>query len=203
VPTPFYTLVGAVSWPLMRAVFRLHADGAENVPEGGVVIAANHTSNLDPWPLAFPLWPDRQLYFMAKAELFTPLLGPPLRAGGAFPVRRGEHDVEAIEAAVALCREGKIVGMFPEGTRRVKGVRKKFSARPHVGAARVALAAEVPLVPAAIAGTDRLAQLPRLGVAYGAPVPVDDLAGLPPRDAATTATERLMTSIETLLDRIE
>jgi 1-acyl-sn-glycerol-3-phosphate acyltransferase len=167
------------------------------------VIAANHTSNFDPWPLAFPLWPDRQLYFMAKAELFNPLLGPPLRAGGAFPVRRGEHDVEAVEAAVELCREGKIVGMFPEGTRRVKGVRKKFTARPHVGAARVALAAGVPLVPAAISGTDRLARLAPLGVAYGAPVPLDDLAGLPPRDAATAATGRLMTSIESLLHGLE
>jgi 1-acyl-sn-glycerol-3-phosphate acyltransferase len=203
VPTPFYTFVGAASWPLMRGVFRLHAAGVDNVPAGGVVIGANHTSNFDPWPLAFPLWPHRQLYFMAKSELFNPLLGPPLRAGGAFPVRRGEQDVEAIEAAVELCREGKIVAMFPEGTRRVKGVRKKFTARPHIGAARVGLAAEVPIVPAAVLGTDRLARLPRLGVAYGPPIPVDDLAGLPPRDAATAATERLMTSIETLLDGLE
>ena len=187
----------------MRGVFRLHVEGVQNVPCSGAVIGANHTSNFDPWPLAFPLWPERQLYFMAKSELFNPLLGPPLRAGGAFPVRRGEQDVEAIEAAVELCREGKIVAMFPEGTRRVKGVRKKFAARPHSGAARVGLAAEVPIVPAAIWGTDRLARLPRLAIAYAPPVPVDDLAGIPPRDAATVATERLMTAIETLLDGLE
>ena len=106
------------------------------------MLAANHTSNFDPWPLGWPLWPERQLYFMAKAELFNPILGPPLRAGGAFPVRRGEQDIEAMEASVKLCREGKIVAMFPEGTRRSKGIVKKFEHRPRTGAARIALAAK-------------------------------------------------------------
>src|SRR5438128_10108302 len=128
----------------MHLVYRLRATGLENLPsEGGFVLAANHTSNFDPWPLGFPLWPRRQLHFMAKAELFNPVVGPILRDAGAFPVRRGEHDVEAIETAVRLCREGKIVAMFPEGTRREKGLRKKFTARPRGGAARIALAAAV------------------------------------------------------------
>jgi 1-acyl-sn-glycerol-3-phosphate acyltransferase len=198
VPSPLYTLVGALSWPLMHGVYRLQAVGVENIPEGGVVLAANHTSNFDPWPLGFPLWPRRQLYFMGKAELFNPVLGPVLRAAGAFPVRRGEHDVQAIETAIRLCKEGNVVAMFPEGTRRSKGMRKKFSARPRGGSARIALAAGVPLVPAAIEGTDQLLNLPRLKVAYGKPIPVDDLAGLPPRDASDTLTERLMAEIEAL-----
>jgi len=158
--SPVYTLVGALSWPLMHGVYRLQVTGVENIPDGGVVLAANHTSNFDPWPLGFPLWPRRQLYFMGKAELFNPVLGPVLRAAGAFPVRRGEHDVQAIETAIRLCKEGKVVAMFPEGTRRSKGMRKKFSARPRGGSARIALAAGVPLVPAAIEGT---------GVAMGVP----------------------------------
>jgi 1-acyl-sn-glycerol-3-phosphate acyltransferase len=194
-PTPFYRFVGVVSWPLMHMLFRLEANGLENLPDGAFVLAANHTSNFDPWPLGYPLWPRRQLYFMAKAELFNPFLGPPLRAGGAFPVRRGEQDIEAIEASVKLCREGKIVAMFPEGTRRSKGIVKKFQHRPRTGAARIALVANVPLVPAAIDGTDRLSRLPKLKVAYGPPVPVDDLAGMTPRDASRLATERLMTRI--------
>jgi 1-acyl-sn-glycerol-3-phosphate acyltransferase len=202
VATPLYTVIGAFSWPLLRGVFRLHATGVENVPEGGGVIAANHTSNFDPWPLAFPLWPRRQLFFMGKAELFNPLLGPILRGGGAFPVRRGEGDVQAIETAVRLCREGKLVAMFPEGTRREKGLRKKFTARPRNGAARIALAAGVPLVPAAIKGTDGLLSLERLGVAYGAPIPLEDLAGLPPRDGADVATQRLMTEIQALYEAL-
>ena len=133
-PTPFYRFVGVLSWPLMHGLYRLQARGVENLPEGGFVLAANHTSNFDPWPLGWPLWPRRQLYFMAKAELFNPILGPPLRAGGAFPVRRGEQDIEAMEASVKLCREGKIVAMFPEGTRRSKGIVKKFEHRPRTGA---------------------------------------------------------------------
>jgi 1-acyl-sn-glycerol-3-phosphate acyltransferase len=202
VATPVYTTAGALSWPLMNWLFRLQVAGVENVPEGGAVLAANHTSNFDPWPLGFPLWPGRQLFFMGKAELFNPVLGPILRGGGAFPVRRGEGDVQAIETAVRLCREGKIVAMFPEGTRREKGLRKKFTARPRNGAARIALAADVPLLPAAIKGTDRLLGLERLKVAYGPPITVDDLAGLPPRDAADAATQRLMTEIQALYESL-
>ncbi len=86
------------------------------------MLAANHSSNFDPWPLGFPLWPSRQLYFMAKIELFNPILGPILRSGGAFPVRRGEQDLSAIETAIRLCREGKIVAMFPEGHSTAEGV---------------------------------------------------------------------------------
>jgi 1-acyl-sn-glycerol-3-phosphate acyltransferase len=202
VPTPFYRVVGVLSWPLMHGLFRLEARGVENLPDDGFVLAANHTSNFDPWPLGWPLWPQRQLFFMAKAELFNPILGPPLRAGGAFPVRRGEQDIEAMEASVKLCREGKVVAMFPEGTRRSKGIVKKFEHRPRTGAARIALAANVPLVPAAIDGTDRLSRLPKLKVAYGPPVPTEDLAGMTPRDAAREATERLMNDIYGLYDSL-
>ena len=198
-PAPFYVFIGFVSWPVMRLVYRLRATGLENLPAaGGFVLAANHTSNFDPWPLGYPLWPRRQLFFMAKSELFNPVLGPLLRVGGAFPVRRGEHDTQAIETAVRLCREGKIVAMFPEGTRKSKGLVKKFEHRPRTGSARIALAAGVPLVPAAIKGTDRLARLARVEIAYGDPVRLDDLEGLVPRDAAQTATDRMMERIYAL-----
>lgn len=201
-PTPVYTVIGALSYPIMYGLFRLHVRGLENIPDGGAVLAANHISNFDPWPLGLPLWPRRQLHFMGKAELFNPLLAPILRGAGAFPVRRGEHDLQAIEAAVQLCRDGKLVAMFPEGTRRQKGLRKKFTARPRGGSARIALAAQVPLVPAAIKGTDRLLSLPRLQIAYGQPIPLDDLTGLPPRDASETATQRLMTEIQALYQEL-
>ena len=166
------------------------------------MLAANHVSNFDPWPLGIPLWPRRQLYFMGKAELFNPVLAPILRGAGAFPVRRGEHDVQAIETAVRLCQEGKIVAMFPEGTRRQKGLRKKFSARPRGGSARIALAAGVPLLPAVIKGTDHLLSLSRLQIAYGKPIPLADLTSLPPRDASDAATQRLMTEIRALYETL-
>jgi 1-acyl-sn-glycerol-3-phosphate acyltransferase len=194
--SPFYVFLGAVTLPAVRGLYRLRVRGLEHLPrEGGYVLAANHTSNFDPWPLGLPLWPRRQLRFMAKSELFNPALRPFLVAGGAFKVRRGEADFEAIETAIELCRAGEIVAMFPEGTRQRKGLRKKHEARPRTGAARIALGAGVPLVPAAIAGTDRLARLGPLAVAYGPPVALDDLAGAEVRDAARAATERLMTAI--------
>src|SRR4051794_7634957 len=168
----------------------------EDVPaEGGFVLAANHTSSLDPWPLGFPFWPKRQLFFMGKVELFNPVLGPILRAGGAFPVRRGEGDMDAIDTAAEIVHKGGIVAMFPEGTRQTKGLRKKFEHRPRSGSARIAMTAGVPLVPAAIKGSDRLSRLAKLEVAYGAPIPYDDLLGEPPRDAHQTATDRLMARI--------
>jgi 1-acyl-sn-glycerol-3-phosphate acyltransferase len=132
---------------------------------------------------------------MGKSELFWPGLGWILRGAGAFPVRRGERDTAAIETAVELCRQGEIVVMFPEGTRREKGLRKKHEARPHTGAARIALLAEVPLVPAAIGGTDRLGRLGPVRVRYGEPIALDDLRGTEIREAAQTATDRLMAEI--------
>jgi 1-acyl-sn-glycerol-3-phosphate acyltransferase len=196
--SPLYFVAASLSWPVVKGLYRLRARGLEHVPEGGFVLAANHTSNFDPWPLGIPFLPKRQLRFMAKAELFNPILAPILRAGGAFKVRRGEGDVDAMRTAAQLAREGEIVVMFPEGTRQKKGLRKKREARPHTGAARIALTAGVPLVPAAIGGTDRLSRLGPLSVAYGEPIDVSDLEGVETKRAASIATERLMKAIEEL-----
>ena len=194
-----YLLLAVLSWPVIRFLFRLRARGIENVPRlGGCVLAANHVSNLDPWPLGLPLFPHRFLRFMAKSELYWFPLGQLISLGGAFPVRRGEQDTEAIETAARLCREGHVVVMFPEGTRRKKGLRKKWEARPHTGAARIALEAEVPLVPAAISGTDRIRRLGPLRVAYGAPITLDGLDRNDLRAAAQEATDRLMAEIRRL-----
>ena len=190
-PSPFYMFAGVVSQPV-KWLYRLRAEGVENVPkEGGFVLAANHLSNLDPWPLGLPLFPRRYLRFMAKSELFWWPLGPIIRLGGAFKVRRGEGDIEAIKHAIELVREGHVVVMFPHGTRQRKGLVKKYQPRSHTGAARIALEAGAPLVPAAIVGTDRLLRLGQLRVRYGEPIELD---GLDPH----AATERLMSEIERL-----
>jgi 1-acyl-sn-glycerol-3-phosphate acyltransferase len=198
-PSPVYAVIAALSWPILRLAYRLRARGREHLPaEGGFVLAANHNSSFDPWPLGIPLFPRRFLRFMAKSELFWPPLSWIAKGGGAFPVRRGERDTVAIDTAVRLCREGHVVVMFPEGTRRVKGLRKKHEARARTGAARIALEAGVPLVPAGIAGTDRLARLAPLRVAYGPPVPIDDLRGREVVEVAQEATDRLMAAIDEL-----
>jgi 1-acyl-sn-glycerol-3-phosphate acyltransferase len=191
--------LGALSWPVLKVVFRHRSRGAENVPrDGGFVLAANHWSNFDPWPLALTFFPRRFFRFMAKAELFWFPLGPIIRAGGAFKVQRGEQDEAAIATAVSLARDGHAVVMFPEGTRRRKGLRKKHEARWRTGAARIALEAGVPLVPAGIAGTERLVRLGPLRVGYGAPIETGDLSDLPTAEAARIATDRLAAAVDEL-----
>jgi 1-acyl-sn-glycerol-3-phosphate acyltransferase len=199
-PPALYNVVARVSWPVLHGLFRLRVQGRENVPEaGGYVLACNHLSNFDPWPLGMPLWPGHWLRFMAKAELYWWPATYVLDAAGAFPVHRGRADVEAVETAVRLAREGNVVVMFPEGTRRRKGLVKKHQARARSGAARIALLAGVPLVPAAVAGTDRLLRLGPLSIAYGAPIEMEDLRATGDmRHASQVATERLMARIEEL-----
>jgi 1-acyl-sn-glycerol-3-phosphate acyltransferase len=194
--SPFYFLLGLVSAAPIKLLFRLRVSGKENLPEnGGYVLSANHLSNLDPWPLGLPLLPQRQIRFMAKVELFRSPLWPVLKLAGAFRVQRGYGDERAIMTAVQLAREGEVVAIFPEGTRRQKGLGKRRRARPHTGAARIALEAGVPLVPAAIAGTDRLTRLGPLRVKYGPPVELDDLRDVDVRKGARVATDRLMIAI--------
>jgi 1-acyl-sn-glycerol-3-phosphate acyltransferase len=197
-PTPLYNLIGILSAPVLYGLYRLRERGKENLPNGGFVLACNHVSSFDPWVLGMPLWPKRFLRFMAKSELYWPPLKYVLNGVGAFPVRRGQRDVQAIETAVQLAREGHVVTMFPEGTRRTKGLVKRFEARPRSGAARIALEAGVPLVPAAVKGTDKLLRLGRLSVVYGRPVEIDDLRGRDVAEAALEATERLMARIAEL-----
>src|SRR5213596_1730630 len=97
-----YQLIGGASWPIVRGLYRLRSQGVEHLPEGGFVLAANHTSNFDPWPLGLPLYPGRYLRFMAKSELFWFPLGAIIKGAGAFKVRRGQGDVEAMKTAVEL-----------------------------------------------------------------------------------------------------
>jgi 1-acyl-sn-glycerol-3-phosphate acyltransferase len=193
-------MIGLVTAGPVSRLFRFKSKGEEHLPrEGGFVLSANHSSNLDPWPLGIPLYPERQLRFMAKSEMYRyPVLRWLLSEAGAFPVRRGMGDEEAIQKAVDLAKAGEVVAIFPEGTRRHKGVVKKHKARPHTGAARVAIQAGVPLVPAAIGGTESLTRLGPLRVVYGPPIELGDLAELDLRRASKAGTERLMAAIHSL-----
>ena len=190
-PTLLYSLLALLSWPVLHLLFRYRAYGRANLPSGGgYVLAAGHVSNLDPWALGLDLWPRRFLRFMAKSELFWFPLGPVLGSVGAFKVHRGHADRAAIATAVQLARDGHVIAMFPEGTRRKKGLRKRYEAQAHTGAARIAIEAGVPLVPAGIRGTDGLRHFERWQVRYGAPVELGADAG--------EVTTRLMEAIQEL-----
>jgi 1-acyl-sn-glycerol-3-phosphate acyltransferase len=198
-PPLLYRVAAVICRPVLYRLYRLRASGVENVPAtGGLVLACNHLSSFDPFPLGMTLWPGRWLRFMAKAELYWWPLRLVLDHAGAFKVRRGLGDRQAVETAIRLAREGQVVVMFPEGTRRKKGLVKKHQPHPRSGAARIAMEAGVPLVPAAVAGTDRLLRLGPLRVAYGAPIEMDDLAADDLRRSSQEATERLMARIAEL-----
>ena len=147
--------------------------GAERVPlEGGLVVAANHFSWIDPPALGAAC--PRTLYFMAKVEAHkVPGLGQLMRSFGAFPVRRGESDRDAVRTMREIVRDGHALGMFAEGTRQRSGV--PGPVQP--GAAMVAINEGAPLIPAAIRGSHewRLGNFKPVSVAWAEPLTFDGL----------------------------
>lgn len=160
-------------------VCRLHIEGSENVPaEGAAIIACNHPGELDVVVLGYSS--PRQIYFMAKEELFHihPFLTWWLHRVGAFPVRRGRQDVQAVTKSIEIVKQGKVLGMFPEGTRD----RDRGLTRGRTGAVRIALEVGAPIVPAAVVGVSRLnrewrnpLRRPMVTVRFGEPIHLPDV----------------------------
>lgn len=147
-----YELLRFLFKKFFYVIFRCKEKGVENIPlEGGVIIAANHLSLWDP-PLAATYVP-RHVHFMAKEELFKiPLFGILIKKLYAFPVRRGAADRSAIRTAIQLLKDGRCLGLFPEGTRNKNGTIGK----PEPGVALIAVKAGVPIIPTAVIGTNKL-----------------------------------------------
>lgn len=156
--------------PVFRFLLHVRIKNAENVPNGPVVVCANHRSNLDPVMLGAAC--PRQLHYMAKMELFhVPLLGPLITALGAFPVRRGEGDQGAMQTATRVLERGKALGMFPEMHRN----RKRGLMRFHSGALRLAVQTGAPLLPVAIARGRGFWPFRAVQVIFGEPVTAEEL----------------------------
>ncbi len=158
---------------LVRLLTPLRNYGVERVPTtGGVVLALNHFSWVDP-PVFGAACP-RPVYYMAKAEAHgIPGLGQLMRSFGAFSVRRGESDREAVRRMREVVGEGNALGLFAEGTRQLAGVPGEV--KP--GASMVALQERVPVVPAAVHGSQswRLGNFQPVSVAWGEPMRFDGL----------------------------
>jgi 1-acyl-sn-glycerol-3-phosphate acyltransferase len=156
---------------LVRTFAPLRVYGRERVPmHGPVVLCFNHFSWLDPW--AFGSVVPRTVYYVAKQEAHdNPLIGPFIRLFGTTSVRRGESDREAIRNMRAVVRRGDALGMFPEGTRQ-----QTEPGPVRSGAAMIAVQEEVPVVCAAIEGTQRwrLGNFRPVSIAFGEPL---DLKG--------------------------
>jgi 1-acyl-sn-glycerol-3-phosphate acyltransferase len=147
-----YELARLILTPIAFIWYRFRVTGAEHVPrEGGLIIAPNHKSFYDSFFVG--LATRRHLHFMAKTELFEGRSARLLSGLGAFPVRRGTADPDALATARLHLDAGRVLALFPEGTR----FREPDSLKaPHKGAGRLAIEAQVPIVPCAISGTERL-----------------------------------------------
>jgi len=164
----FYKFARAIVRPIMFLLFRLRVEGLENFPmEGKTIVYSNHISLLDPILIGCVL--PRQVFFMAKVELFKiPLLRTIIRHLGAFPVKRGSADLSAIEHSLQVLNEGKVFGIFPEGTRSKTGFLQSFS---H-GIASIAHKSRAKILPIAIVGQYRLFR--PITVKIGKPLNFDD-----------------------------
>lgn len=170
---PFiYFLTWVFTRVVSRLVFRMKVVGVEHVPpSAGFILAGNHRSYYDPVLILTWLW--RPGYSFAKAELFhNPILAYILNHCLAFPVRRGVVDRQALAKATEVIREGKMLVMFPEGTRCRTG--DFLPAKPGIGL--VAIAAGCQIVPTYLHGFDKLWDCllgrDRLSIRYGKPIEV-------------------------------
>lgn len=165
----FYRLV----WYVGRVIlwlYRVEVSGLENVPKHGAMLCPNHADALDPVLILLALPKDYRLYSMAKASLLRiPILGPFLRAFGAFPVERGKGDLSAIKTSLQTIKDGNNLMIFPEGTRIVNGVGRHdgLPAHAHAGIATIGVRAGAVWIPVFVGGKKKIFHRNR--VIFGAP----------------------------------
>jgi len=182
---PLYAVIRALARAVLRTWFRVRVTGAEHIPaDGGVIVAPNHKNFLDPFFIGIVA--HRHVRFMAKIELFKGPLAWVFARLGAFPIRRGGSDHEALDTAARILEAGGLVVVFPEGTRVEE---PDALGAPRHGAGWLAVATGVPIVPAAITGTSHLwrGALPKLKIVQIAFLPAVEPA--PPVAADDGACE--------------
>ena len=158
-PRVYRAVVALTYLPVMFSGAHLEVHGREHVPPPGtpLVIAANHRANIDPFMVARALPPGRFVQFMAKKELFVPIISWIISTGGSFPVDRSGNDLGAVRMAVRILKKGGTVGIFPQGTRGGPALQG--------GVALIAAKARAPILPAGICREGR-----RWIVRFGAPI---------------------------------
>jgi len=191
-----YSFTKSTLRPLTRMAFAARVTGTQNVPrDGGLVVAANHRSYLDP-PL-LGTWFPRTVHFMAKRELFKIFgLGPIIRAVHAFPVDRDHADVASIRQALRILKRGDVVGIFPEGTRNIAG-----EAQARGGAVLLAATAHCPIVPVALVNTQyavRRLRASKVEVRIGEPIVLQGSE----RKATKAEIERWTADLSQRIDRL-
>jgi 1-acyl-sn-glycerol-3-phosphate acyltransferase len=202
----FYILARFVVRPLFWLLFRPHVTGRQHVPlTGPVILASNHLSFID--SIAIPTVAPRKVAYLAKAEYFTGsgvagwFSRSLFSALAALPVERQTHRAAqaALDTALGLLEDGGAFGIYPEGTRSRDG----RLARGKTGVAWLALTADCPVVPVAVAGTDKVqpvgARWPRprrISVTFGEPLTFEEQKGMAGNGRARRAvTDRIMLAI--------
>ena len=184
----------------VKIVAPLRVYGAERMPtSGGLVVAANHFIWIDPPALGAAS--PRTLYFLAKVEVHrVPGLGELMRSFGALSVRRGESDRDAVRMMRQTVRDGQVLGLFVEGTRQKSGV----PGHVQPGAAMAAITEGVPVIPAAIHGSQhwRPGSFAPVSVAWGEPMTFDGLprGGKGYREASLEIERKLHTLWQWLVE---
>jgi 1-acyl-sn-glycerol-3-phosphate acyltransferase len=187
-----YDFARSVVYGVFKPLYRVEVIGRENIPsEGGVLLCSNHIDNFD--PIIVGMMAPRPVHFMAKEELFkVPILGKLVPHLNAFPVKRGMSDREALRKGLAILKEGKVLGLFPEGTRSKDGELGKGLA----GAGFFALRTEANIIPCAVVGPYK--PFRKLKVVYGKPINMTLIKEN--KGNAEQATELIMDEIRKLLN---
>ncbi|MBT2661004.1 lysophospholipid acyltransferase family protein [Bacillus sp. ISL-45] len=188
-----YSFVRSLVNSVLSPIYRIEVIGKENVPsDGGVLLCANHIDNLDP-PVVGITAP-RPVHFMAKEELFSvPVLGKIVPHLNAFPVKRGMSDREALRKGLGILKDGKVLGLFPEGTRSKTGEMGKGLA----GAGFFALRSDARVVPCAIIGPYKAFK--KLKVVYGKPIDMESIKEK--KLNAEQTTDLIMGEIQELINK--
>lgn len=178
----------------LKTVRRMEIRGAENIPlQGGLVLVSNHRSYWDPVVIGCAMPKKRQIFFMAKHELFkVPLLSPVITRLGAFPVKRGGADRTAIRTALGHLAEGRVVGIFPEGTRS----KNQDMLEPHMGAAMLSTRTGSPVLPVAVIGTKGF--FGKVKIVFGTPINPDT----PQPGGAKAGRNELAAISRAIMDRV-
>jgi 1-acyl-sn-glycerol-3-phosphate acyltransferase len=201
-PDWVYDLVRVVLTPYLLLIHRARCIDSHTIPaDGPVIIAPNHFSFLDHFFVAVFL--RRKVHFMAKSQLFQRPMQFIFTHGGVFPVRRGHHDEEAFKTAHAVLARGDVVVMYAEAGRSRSGELGK----PRHGLGRLALESGAPVVPTAIAGTEKARnwkrlQFPKVTVQFGEPLRFEQVDE-PTREQAQAASEVVFERVGVLHGRLQ
>ena len=184
-----YNLLVVILKILFIPLFRINIEGLENIDENDkIIVCANHKSLLDPIFLAIAI--PRDLYFMAKKELFdVPILKSALKSFGAFPVDRFGRDLKALRYSVSLLKDGKALGIFPEGTRVDESKRENVKD----GVAFIAIKSDADIVPVEIVSSYK--PFKKTNILVKQPIRVNDFMSMKNKDAMKLMTDKVYEKI--------